>query len=132
MTTRCQRSGCGRPLTAARSVARGFSKACAAIVSAEQAATEGFTDLQVAKARKLIAAGGIKPMSRPGFYRARSSDKSTTYIVCAPTGHCGCPHGCHSRQHGHCYHVAAARILWAREVLKVSRRQHKKHIAEVA
>ncbi|HET9893694.1 MAG TPA: DUF6011 domain-containing protein [Streptosporangiaceae bacterium] len=121
MTTASKCARCGRPLTSAASIARGYGRHCLARKRAEviAAATEGYKPEQIDKAHALIASGGITPMRRPGFYRAESSDGTTAYIVCAQTGHCGCPNGQRSRRYGGCYHVAAARIEWAKTVLRV-------------
>lgn len=106
--TRCQRSGCGRPLTAAASVARGMSKACAAIVRADAVARTAarFTDAQVGRARDLLVRKGLTETSRPGVYKARSSaDENVSYLV--TNADCSCPAGQHDRI---CKHRVAAAL----------------------
>jgi excisionase family DNA binding protein len=63
----------------------------------------------IEKARELIEDGGIRPTSRPGFYKAVSSDGIVTYLV--HRAGCTCPAG--QRGKYACYHRIAAEILTA-------------------
>lgn len=106
--THCLR--CGRPLRAARSIARGRGRWCQAKVrtAAESADLSAFTAEQADKARELIELGAIVPTSRDGVYSAVSSDGTTVYLVNAAAQTCGCKAGEHGRL---CYHRAAALVL---------------------
>lgn len=104
----CLREGCGRKLTAAASVARGFGPTCHRRILAKLAALAGFTADQLGKARELVEDGGIAPVRR-GIYRVASSDGTKTYLTAA-SGHCNCPAGERGRS---CYHVATALIVSA-------------------
>jgi excisionase family DNA binding protein len=63
----------------------------------------------IEKARQLIEDGGIRPTSRPGFYKAVSSDGIVTYLV--HRAGCTCPAG--QRGKHTCYHRIAVEILTA-------------------
>jgi excisionase family DNA binding protein len=63
----------------------------------------------IEKARQLIEDGGIRPTSRPGFYKAVSSDGVVTYLV--HRAGCTCPAG--QRGKHVCYHRIAVEILTA-------------------
>lgn len=76
--------------------------------AATEAALAGFTPGQRAKASELIADGGLVPTSRPGVYRASSSNGDVTYLVHIAV--CACPAGLHERA---CYHRAAVAIVQA-------------------
>jgi Family of unknown function (DUF6011) len=109
-TARCLRPGCGRKLTAAASIKAGYGPVCRAKIrlAAINEAVKGFAAAQVEKARELISDGGIVAISRPGVFRASSSNGTDQYLVHSAA--CNCPAGLHGRQ---CYHLAAARILVA-------------------
>ena len=69
-----------------------------------------FTAAQVARARELLADGGLISTNRAGVYQSVSSDGATTYLT--HRAGCTCPAG--TRGNGRtCYHRAAARILGA-------------------
>jgi hypothetical protein len=103
-SAKCLRPGCGRKLTAAKSVACGYGPRCLAKIrkAAVDAALEGFTDDQRDKAAELIADGGLVPTKRPGVYRTAGSKGDVTYLT--HTAACTCPAGLHDRR---CYHRAA-------------------------
>lgn len=107
---RCLR--CGRPLRAASSVSAGYGRWCRARIRAAQLAEilKGFTAAQVEKARELIADGGLVPTSRPGVFRAVSSDGERTYLTHSAT--CGCPWGLRGKAKA-CAHSLAVRIVLA-------------------
>jgi hypothetical protein len=107
--TRCLR--CGRRLHAAASVKAQYGPGCRARIRAAAIAqaVKDFTAQQVDKARELIADGGLVATSRPGIYRAVSSDGTKTYLVHHATDNC--PNGLRAKNP--CYHVAAVRILTA-------------------
>jgi hypothetical protein len=107
--TRCLR--CRRTLTAAASISAGYGPGCRArIHSAALTTAAEFTAAQVARARELLADGGLIPTSRAGVYQSVSSDGVTTYLT--HRAGCTCPAG--TRGNGrNCYHRAAARILSA-------------------
>lgn len=109
-TAHCHR--CGRTLTAAASIARGYGRACRAKVR-EAAKVVDLTEykaFQVAKAEELIEQGGIVPTSRTALFLAVSSDGTSRYMVDATEHSCSCPAGDKGR---HCYHLLAADILTA-------------------
>jgi hypothetical protein len=106
--TRCQRSGCGRPLTAAASVARGYSLRCQKLeledgrAEAIELAIIPWSELQREDAKALIKADKLRPLDRPGMYRVTSRDGKRTYFSSALS----CP--CQAR--GLCLHRCAAAI----------------------
>lgn len=106
-TATCRR--CKATLRSTRSVAKGIGPTCernerreAAVVAA------GFKPATVAKAKELIADGGIVAIRGRRVFRAVSSDGTRTYLA-AKQG-CSCPAGVKGRT---CYHVAAATLLAA-------------------
>jgi hypothetical protein len=108
--TRCLR--CRRSLTATSSISAGYGPGCRARIRAAALATSSaeFTAAQVARARELLADGGLIPTHRAGVYQSVSSDGATTYFT--HRAGCTCPAG--TRGNGRtCYHRAAARILGA-------------------
>ena len=109
-TARCLR--CGRALRAASSVAAGYGRWCRARIRAAQLAEilKGFTAAQVEKARELIADGGLVPTSRPGVFRAVSSDGERAYLAHSAT--CNCPWGLRGKAKA-CAHSLAVRIVLA-------------------
>ena len=107
---RCLR--CRRTLTAAASISAGYGPGCRARIRAATLTTSSpeFTAAQVARARELLADGGLIPTSSAGVYQSVSSDGATTYLT--HRAGCTCPAG--TRGNGRtCYHRAAARILGA-------------------
>lgn len=107
-TAKCTR--CGRTLTAATSVARGYGRGCqakirAAAVAAPHKAT------QVAKALELVADGGIVPVrTRHTKVFAVVSTSGTGRYLTAPQA-CNCKAGLNGRYV--CYHRIAAQLLAA-------------------
>lgn len=109
-SARCHR--CGRRLTSAASVARGYGRTCRARVreAAKVVDLTAYKAFQLAKAEELIEQGGVVPTSRPALYLAVSSDGTARYMVDAAEGSCSCPAGDKGRR---CYHLLAADILTA-------------------
>lgn len=101
--------GCGRKLTAAKSVADGRGRTCARKVreAAADAARTVKPEL-VAKAVELIADGGLVQI-RPTVFKSASSDGTRVYRT-APQG-CTCPAG--TRGKYMCYHRVAVAITLA-------------------
>jgi hypothetical protein len=109
--TRCLR--CRRGLTAATSISAGYGPGCRARIRAATFTTTSsaeFTAAQVARARELLADGGLIPAHRAGIYQSVSSDGAAVYLTHGAG--CTCPAG--ARGNGRtCYHRAAAWILAA-------------------
>jgi hypothetical protein len=106
-SVKCQ--GCGRRLTAAKSVAAGRGRACRAKVRAAAAVVaETVKPELVAKAVELIADGGLVRV-RPTVFQSASSDGTRVYRT-APQG-CTCPAGVRGKYL--CYHRVAAAIALA-------------------
>ncbi|MCK9929444.1 DUF6011 domain-containing protein [Frankia sp. Mgl5] len=102
--TNCGR--CGRKLTDPKSIATGYGPVCARKVATE---TTEFSPEQVAKAVRLVAAGGVE--------RTRSRHFHGLYLVAgaygtyqATTSDCTCQG---AAEHGGCYHIAAVRLALA-------------------
>ncbi len=105
-TANCIR--CGRRLTSAHSIARGYGKGCATKVRQAQTTADlaAYKPAQVAAAIELIEDAAIVQI-RPRIFRSVSSDGTELYLTAA-SGHCNCPAGLRGTR---CYHVAAAQIL---------------------
>jgi hypothetical protein len=101
--------GCGRKLTAPKSIAAGRGPRCLAKVRAAEKAvdTSDYKPHQIASARELIADAAIIPL-RSVVFLAVSTDGTETYRS-APTA-CTCPAGLKGSR---CYHQLAARLLLA-------------------
>lgn len=106
-TSSCTR--CGRKLTAAKSIAAGYGKGCAAKIAAATKTADlvDFKPAQIASAQELIEDAAIIQIRR-NVFRAVSTDGSETYL--AHTANCTCAAGVRGRR---CYHMAAARMLLA-------------------
>jgi uncharacterized protein DUF6011 len=104
-TAHCLR--CGRTLSAAASIARGYGPTCRTRVRRAAANVVDFSAAQLDSAAELIEDGAIVPI-RPGVFRTVATDGTGTYLT-APQG-CTCPAGLKARR---CYHRAAAQILLA-------------------
>lgn len=107
---RCLAPGCGRKLTAPKSVAAGYGPTHLRQIreAAERQVLAGVKPEQAEKTRQLIADGGIIPTARPGFYQAVSADGERIRLTCARG--CTCEAG-RRRRLVVCYHVLAARVL---------------------
>jgi len=106
-SVKCQ--GCGRKLTAARSIADGRGRTCARkLRTAAAAASLTVKPETVAKAVELLADGGLVRI-RPTVFKSASSDGSRVYRT-APQG-CTCPAGIRGKYL--CYHRVAAAIALA-------------------
>lgn len=105
-TTNCHR--CGRVLTSATSVARGYGRTCKAKVTAAAKVINltAYKASQIADAQDLIDEGAIVPL-RGRIYLAVSSDGARTYRT-APEA-CNCAAGLKGRSV--CFHRIAATIL---------------------
>jgi hypothetical protein len=108
--TRCLAPGCGRKLTARKSVEAQFGPACLRRIreAAEREVLAGVKPEQAEKARQLIADGGIIPAGRPGFYQALSESGERIRLTCDRG--CTCEAG-KRRRLVVCYHVLAVRVL---------------------
>lgn len=99
----CRR--CGRKLSAAKSVERGYGDRCWQL---RQLETE-FSARQIDSAKDLIVDGGIvASLKRRGVFTVVSSDGTETHLVHRAA--CTCPAGRKSRP---CYHRAALMLLAA-------------------
>ncbi|HLK78201.1 MAG TPA: hypothetical protein VKU77_31695 [Streptosporangiaceae bacterium] len=107
-TVKCHR--CGHALRAEASIRAGYSRRCLRLARAGaiETALAGYSAAQQGKALRLLAAGGLRPSSRPSVWLADSSDGKTVYVV-RPDG-CDCPGGTHGLA---CYHQAARRAALA-------------------
>lgn len=107
-TTTCTR--CGRVLTSATSIARGYGRTCRAKVLAA-AAVAGHKPAQVAKAQELIELGGIVPLrsGRSRVFVVVSSSGDDRYLT-APQA-CNCAAGLRGKSV--CYHRIAAQLIAA-------------------
>lgn len=103
-------AGCGRKLTAAKSVADGRGRVCRAKLrkAALAKATAGVKPELVAKAVELLADNGLVQI-RPTVFKSMSSDGTRAYRT-APQG-CTCPAGVRGKYL--CYHRVAAAIALA-------------------
>jgi hypothetical protein len=114
-TAKCLRCGRTRNFRTAAAAAKAspHGRICRAriLAAALTEAVRDFTARQVEKARELIADGGLVPTSRPGVFRAVSSDGLRTYLTSARS--CGCAHGLHTVKEARCLHSIGARILGA-------------------
>jgi hypothetical protein len=102
---------CGRRLYATSSVRAKYGRWCAAKIRTAALAEvlASFTAAQVEKARELISDGGLVPTSRPGVFRAVSSDGTTSYLTHSQA--CNCPR--FLRAGKPCYHSAGVRMVMA-------------------
>ncbi|PRX91952.1 DUF6011 domain-containing protein [Allonocardiopsis opalescens] len=117
-TPRCLR--CGRPLTSAASIARGYGKGCASLIrrAAVVADLDGFKSSQVDSAREAVADGAVL-LLRGRVHQVVSSDGAHVHL--ATVEHCSCPAGLRGVR---CWHIAAVRIVasaGARPVLTLVR-----------
>jgi hypothetical protein len=110
-TAKCLR--CGRTLRAASSVKRQYGRGCRAIIRAASPAeaVKGFAQRQIDAARELIEDGGLIPTSRPGVFRAVSSDGERSYLTHSET--CACDSGRKRLTACTCKHSLGVRILMA-------------------
>lgn len=101
---------CHATLRSAKSIARGMGAHCARLDRQEAAAkAAGFKPAAIAKAKELIADGGIIPVRGRRVFRAVSSDGTSSYLT-APQA-CGCKAGLKGKHL--CFHRAAATLLAA-------------------
>ena len=107
-THRCQRPGCNRKLTSARSQRDGYGRTCRRKMAA---ALAGLSDQQVDEAIEIAENRGVRPTSRPGVYAVQSGDFTTEYRT-TPAGPCSCRHGVGITAVGDnpCKHVGALRV----------------------
>jgi hypothetical protein len=105
--TNCRR--CRGLLTTPASVARGYGARCWTLHRRETAArTAGYKPAAIAKAKELIADGGIVAIRGRRVFRAVSSDGTAAYLTAKEA--CSCPAGIKSRA---CYHRAAVTLIAA-------------------
>jgi hypothetical protein len=108
-TAKCLR--CGRHLRSEASTTLGYGPVCWRRI--RDAATQAPAPArakpdQEARARALIASGGIRPLSTAGLFAATSSDGTAVYLTDLRFGTCPCKAGQLGR---YCYHLTAAQIL---------------------
>lgn len=103
--TTCAR--CGRTLTSAASIRRGYGKGCAARLRAAAADLDGYTAAQVDAARELIDDGGIVRL-RGRIVLTIATDGQRIHRT--TSHHCTCHAGIRGVR---CYHTAAARLALA-------------------
>ncbi|MGI5223523.1 DUF6011 domain-containing protein [Actinoallomurus sp. CA-142502] len=107
---RCLRPGCGRTLTSAQSIARGYGPTCWAKVrkAARDVALAQFAHVPhlVAKAEELIEAGGIVPLRSGRVFRTAGS-RGARYLT-APEA-CNCAAGLRGKHVCH-HRIAAAAV----------------------
>lgn len=70
------------------------------------------SDIVGAKAISLVQRGGITENTYARVFEAQGSKGDTYTVVLGAGAHCNCPAGREGRR---CYHVAAARLLVAKE-----------------
>lgn len=104
-TTNCGR--CTRPLSSAKSIARGYGAGCWAKVRAARAAATGYKTHQVATATEAIEDGAVIP-ARRNVFLVVSSDGTEVYKT-ATTGQCNCAAGLKGRHQ--CWHTLAVQML---------------------
>jgi hypothetical protein len=106
--TTCTR--CGRVLTSAISIARGYGRTCRAKVIAA-AKVADHKPAQIAKAQELIELGGIVPLrsGRTRVFVVVSTSGTGRYLT-APQA-CNCAAGLKGRSV--CYHRIAAQLIAA-------------------
>lgn len=107
-TAKCAR--CGRTLTSATSIARGFGRHCQGKITAAAKAS-AHKPGQLAKAQELIEVGGIVPLRthHARVFTVVASDGVGRYLT-APQA-CNCKAGL--RGVSTCYHRIAAELLAA-------------------
>lgn len=100
--TRCSR--CKRPLRSGRQIGprcaaieRAEKKKKAALENVLRIATAPYSARQIEDANKMIAAGKLKPLSRPGLWQATSSDDKRVYVLTAAFCPCRSPGPCYHR-----------------------------------
>lgn len=110
---RCLRPGCSGKLTSPESIARGYSKACAAKVraAAKTADLSAWTPSQVEDARQAIEDGAVVPSNREGVFHVVSNDGSEVHLV--HTDGCNCTSGLRTLPPRPCFHRCAVVIVLA-------------------
>ena len=108
---RCLRPGCNGKLTSPESIARGYSKACAAKIRAAAKAADlsAWTPSQLEDAHQAVEDGAVVPSTRSGVFQVVSSDGSEVYRTHADG--CTCPNGLKPRPGRPCWHRAAVVIV---------------------
>jgi hypothetical protein len=113
MTTKTRTATCRRcraTLRSAKSVARGIGPTCERMERREAAAAAaGFKPAAVAKAKELIADGGIVPVRGRRVFAVVASNGVDRYLTAPNT--CNCPASLRARHA--CYHRVAATMLAA-------------------
>jgi hypothetical protein len=110
---RCLRPGCGRKLTSAKSVARGYGDGCwRKMRQAERAADlSAWTPAQVAEAEQAIEDGAVVPSTREGVFHVVSVDGAEVHRT-ALHG-CNCTAGLKTYHPRPCWHRCAVAIVTA-------------------
>lgn len=108
-TASCVR--CGRKLTSAKSIARGYGAHCASRIRHAGADLSRYDDRQVAAAVELIEDGGVVALTGPVFLTI-STDGTEIHRTSART--CNCKSGIRADINRRpCYHTAAVRMMLA-------------------
>jgi hypothetical protein len=112
---RCLRPGCSGMLTSPESIARGYSKACAAKVraAAKTADLSAWTPSQVEEARQAIDDGAVVLSTRKGVFHVVSVDGTEIHLV--HRHGCNCTSGLKTHQPRPCWHRCAVAIMTALE-----------------
>jgi hypothetical protein len=110
---RCLRPGCSGRLTSPESIARGYSKACAAKVraAAKTADLSAWTESQIEDARQAIEDGAVVPSNREGVFHVVSSDGSEVHLT--HRDGCNCIAGLKTLPPRPCWHRCAVTIVLA-------------------
>jgi hypothetical protein len=108
---RCLRPGCGRKLTSAESIARGFGPVCFRKVRSAQAEADlsAWTASQLDDAREALEDGAVVPSTRADVFHVVSKDGSEVHLT-HPCG-CNCTAGLKTGHPRPCWHRAAVAIV---------------------
>lgn len=103
-------------LTSPESIARGYSKACAAKVRAAAKAADlsQWTPSQVEDARQAIEDGAVVPSNREGVFHVVSTDGSEVHLT--HRDGCNCTSGLQTLPPRPCWHRCAVAIVLASQV----------------
>ncbi len=110
---RCLAPHCGRKLTSAKSVARGYGDTCGPTVRTAAAAADlsAWTPAQVEDARQAIEDGAVVPSNREGVFHVVSSDGTEVYRT--HRNGCVCTNGLQTLPPRPCWHRCAVVIVLA-------------------
>jgi hypothetical protein len=110
---RCLRPGCGRKLTSAESIARGYGSGCWRKVRQAAAAADlsAWTPGQAEEARQAIGDGAVVPSTRAGVCHVVSVDGSEVHLTHRDA--CNCTSGLKNRPPRPCWHRCAVAMVLA-------------------